>query len=284
LKLVEPIDWDHVPLKQLYAPEVRKAYNPKLLTIPVHAACNKAFQKDEDYFVHALMPFARGSYAGNAIYQKTLHTFRQGRNPGLVRKVLREFEPRPSGLVLPCNKVVKRFNGARISRVAWKIVRGLYFDHHNEVLRAKAARWVSLTPPNQVPPEHFRVFVNLPENPSRGHGEYPGVFDYKFQKYPEGHYWALLFWDRIIMTVLFHDSSCSCDKANWILRSSVLQTLEWVLRKPVSKNEAVSFLRRSVQECGTLLSAHLLPAAIPVRIANARLLAGRCSQRRQRRW
>jgi hypothetical protein len=126
--------------------------------------------------------------------------------------VLREFEPRPSGLVLPGNKVVKRFNRARISRVAWKIVRGLYFHHHNEVLRAKAARWVSLTPPNQVPPEHFRVFVNLPENLSRVHGEYPAVFDYKFQKYPEGHYWALLVWDRIIMTVIFHDPSCSCDK------------------------------------------------------------------------
>jgi hypothetical protein len=60
------------------------------------------------------MPFARGSYSGNAIYQKTLDTFRQGGNPGLVRAVLREFDPRPSGLVLPGNRVIKRFNGARI--------------------------------------------------------------------------------------------------------------------------------------------------------------------------
>jgi hypothetical protein len=56
LKLAAPIDWDHVPPKQLYAPEIRKAHHPQLLTIPVHAACNKGFQKDEDYFVHALMP------------------------------------------------------------------------------------------------------------------------------------------------------------------------------------------------------------------------------------
>src|SRR5215469_3301012 len=86
--LVEPIDWDHVPPRQLYAPAIRRTHQPQLLTIPVHAACNKGFQKDEDYFVHALMPYARGSYAGNAFYQKTLDTFREGRNPGLVRKVL----------------------------------------------------------------------------------------------------------------------------------------------------------------------------------------------------
>ena len=211
LKLAAPIDWDHVPPKQLYAPEIRKAHHPQLLTIPVHAACNKGFQKDEDYFVHALMPYARGSYAGKAFYEKTLDKFRAGGNPGLVRKVLREFDPRPSGLVLPGNQVVQRIDGARISRVAWKIVRGLYFHHHNEVLRAKGARWVTLTPPNRVPPEHFLVFVNQPDTQSRG--QYPGVFDYKFGEYPpEGHYWALLFWDRIIVTVAFHDPSCTCGK------------------------------------------------------------------------
>src|ERR1700680_2372916 len=83
-KLAEPIDWDHVPLKQLYAPEVRKAHSPQLLTIPVHAGCNKFFQRDEDYFVHAIMPFGRGSSAVHAMYQKTLDTFRGGRHPGLV--------------------------------------------------------------------------------------------------------------------------------------------------------------------------------------------------------
>jgi hypothetical protein len=72
-------------MKQLYAPAIRRAYSPQLLTIPVHADCNKGFQKDEDYFVHALMPYVRDSYAGNAVYQKTLDTFRGGGNPGLVR-------------------------------------------------------------------------------------------------------------------------------------------------------------------------------------------------------
>lgn len=212
LNLVGPIDWDHVPLRQLHAPEIRKARNLQLLTIPVHASCNKGFQKDEDYFLHSLMPYARGSNAGNAIYQKSLSRFREGQNLGLVRRVLREFEPRPSGLVLPGNKVLQRIDGARISRVAWKIVSGLYFHHNSEVLPAKAARWVTLTPPNnnQVPPEHFLAFDKLSESKSRG--RYPGVFDYKFQNFPEAHYWALLLWDQIILTVIFHDPSCTCGK------------------------------------------------------------------------
>jgi hypothetical protein len=134
-----------------------------------------------------------------------------------VRKVLREFDPRPSGLVLPGNQVVQRIDGERISRVAWKIVRGLYFHHHNEVLRAKGARWVTVTPPNRVPPDHFLVFVNQPDTQSRG--QYPGVFDYKLGEYPpEGHYWALLFWDRIIVTVAFHDPSCTCGKCELMRR------------------------------------------------------------------
>lgn len=215
--LTGPISDDHAPMKQLFAPEVRKEHNPsKLLTIPVHDRCNKSYQLDEDYFVHSLMPFAPGSYSGKALYQKVLRDYRGGKNIKLVGKVLSEFEPRPSGLVLPGNKVVKRFEGKRISRIAWKIVRGLYFYHHNEVLPADLTTWVSLTSPGEIPPEHFRVFMSLPDN--EPHGEYPGVFDYRFQRFTETqdvHYWALLIWDRIIITVIFHDPKCGCEQCQF---------------------------------------------------------------------
>lgn len=212
--LDEPIDWDHVPPKQLYAPEVRKAHNPSgLLTIPVHGSCNKSYQLDEDYFVYSLMPFARGSYAGNAIYNESLSKYRTGQRTGLAHKVLREFEPRPSGLILPGNKVIKRFEGARISRIAWKITRGLYFHHHNRTLSEDLVTWVSVTAPGERPPEHFLMFTSLPDN--EPHGRYPGVFAYRFQNFTEEgntHYWAMLLWDRIIVTVLFHDPECTCER------------------------------------------------------------------------
>lgn len=56
--LSAPTSVDHVPPKQLFAPSVRKAHDLQLFTIPTHTACNTAYQRDEDYFVHTLMPFA----------------------------------------------------------------------------------------------------------------------------------------------------------------------------------------------------------------------------------
>lgn len=211
--LEPPIGWDHVPPRQFFAAAVRKAHNlSKLLTIAVHDGCNKAYQLDEDYFVHTLMPFARGSYSGQAIYNDVLGKFRRGQKVGLTRRVLKEFEPRPSGLVLPGNKVIKRFQGARVQRVAWKIVRGLYFHHHGIALPEHHTTWVSVTPPDQLPPEHFRMFMSLP---NESHGLYPGVFAYRFDHFigPQNtHYWALLLWDRIIITIIFHDPACACDQ------------------------------------------------------------------------
>jgi hypothetical protein len=48
--------------------------------------------------------------------------------------VLNEFDHNPSGLLLPGGKVLKRFDGKRIARVAWKMVRGLHFHYAHEVL------------------------------------------------------------------------------------------------------------------------------------------------------
>jgi hypothetical protein len=124
-----------------------------------------------------------------------------------------DFDPRPGGLVLPGNQVVQRFDGDRLRCVAWKIVRGLYFHHQNKCLPKGLITGVTLTPPDQEPPDHFKAFMSLPDN--EPDGRYPAVFDYRFQNVTEGqtnaHYWAMLLWDRIIITVVFHDPACHCD-------------------------------------------------------------------------
>ena len=67
-------------MQQLFAPEIRRKYNiSKLLTLDVHKSCNTAYKHDEDYFVRTLMPFARGSESGNAIYAKVLNDYRVGK-------------------------------------------------------------------------------------------------------------------------------------------------------------------------------------------------------------
>jgi hypothetical protein len=159
------------------------------------------------------MPFARGSEAGNAIYIKALNDFRTGRQVPLTNKVLKEFDPKPSGLVLPGGKIIKRFDGERLKRVAWKMVRGLHFYHHaGEVLPEK---WPTLSVQvyagETPPPPDLLCFVHI----AKSRGPYPGVFDYKFDQFPvvkNLHYWSLLLWDRIIIRVIFHDPGCACEK------------------------------------------------------------------------
>jgi hypothetical protein len=217
-QLTPPVNQDQVPGQQFFPPALRKEHGPlQLLTIPVHTSCNSAYKADEDYFVHSLMPFARGTVAGDAVYSHVLSAYRAGHNAGLVKKVLGEFDRRPSGLVLPGNKVVKRFDGDRIQRVAWKIVRGLMFHHFGTAYPEKQNTWVTATPVGEPRPEHFDVFMQTQTEDA--HGRYQGAFSYRFGKYEveaEGavqflHYWALLLWDRVLLTVIFHDHLCACE-------------------------------------------------------------------------
>jgi hypothetical protein len=209
--LFEPIDRDHVPPRQLFAKDIRKEHSPNLLTIPVHAACNKSYQHDEDYFVNSLAPFGLESYSGEAVLHEALEKVRQGRNVGLHRKVLEEFEDTPSGLVLPEGKIIKRFDGDRMQRVILKIVAGLYFHHYGEVLPQDLTCSTKIYGPDEKPPDGFLAFMS--QETTKRHGLYPGVFDYCFEKFPEVnnfHYWAMLLWDKIIMIAYFHDPACEC--------------------------------------------------------------------------
>ncbi len=206
--LDQPLSRDHIPPQQFYADEIRKKHSPNLLTVQVHTACNRAYQYDEDYFVNSLAPFARGSYSGNALLHEIFRKYAADVKRGLVRKVLQEFEKRPSGLILQPGMIAKRFEGARIHRVAWKIVRGLYFVNFEEVLPEDTPNQLEIIPPGQLPPQEF---FELPYDPVRG--PYPGVFDYKFTKLSEVHdfnYWAMLLWDKITMIATFHDPACTC--------------------------------------------------------------------------
>jgi hypothetical protein len=97
-------------------------------------------------------------------------------------------------------------------------VRGLHFHHHNNCLPENLTTGVSVTVPDEEPPEHFKAFMGLPNNEE--HGQYPGVFAYRFQNLTEAHvnahYWATLFWDRIIITAAaaFHDPACPCEECH----------------------------------------------------------------------
>lgn len=208
--LAAPTSVDHVPPKQLYPKVIRKRHGPNLRTIEVHDACNKSLQLDEDYFVNTLAPFARGSYAGTALLQEVFEKYAAGKKQKLVGKVLNEFQQAPGGILLPPGLVAKRFEGTRLHRIAWKIVRGLYFHEFGEVLPEKTPNSLEIFPPDKPPSETF--LNGLMDAQSRG--QYPGVFDYKYVTVPtlnDFHYWGMLLWDRLILTMAFHNPACKCD-------------------------------------------------------------------------
>lgn len=216
-ELGEDIDRDHVPPKQFYAKSLRKLHRPNLFTLPVHAKCNKSYQKDEDYFVHSIAPLAKGSYSGDGIWNDIAKRLQRPQGQIMGRMVLREFEKRPSGLYLPDDKVIKRFNGKRVKRVVWKIIRGLFYKEYARFLPEETPRLFKFVSVGEKPPPEFQLVRN-----SQSKGEYPNVFDYKYIVVSECnnfHLWAMLFWDKLINLVAFHDPDCKCTTCGKIINT-----------------------------------------------------------------
>ena len=202
------VDRDHVPPKQFYAREIRKQHDLNLFTLPVHPSCNKAYQMDEDYFVHSVGPAAMESYSGAALWRDITDRCEKHRqSKRLARMVLSEFEMRPSGLILPGGKVQKTFDDIRLWRIIWKITRGLFFKEVGRTLPENLPIKREMFSPGENPPAEYDLLTTI--NPL---GQYPMVFDYRYavSKQHSIYLWEMLFWNRIIVLVGFHIPGCSC--------------------------------------------------------------------------
>lgn len=208
LDLSSDSSMDHVPPLQFFAKEIRKKHNlDKLVTLSVHRECNTQYSLDEEYFVNTIIPLAAGSYSGKILLQQIFAGFKVDNNKkGLGLKVLKEFDKNSSGLILPGDLTIKRFEGNRVSRILWKILRGLFFIEYSKYLPESKPKKMEL---GARPTENF-IYLNR----SSEKGIYPGVFAYKFIKVPEVnnfHYWGFLLWDALIAEIWFHDIDCKCD-------------------------------------------------------------------------
>jgi hypothetical protein len=208
------LNGDHVPPKQIFAHSIRQLHELDLLKVLVHKACNFSYQSDEDYFVSTLAPLAVDSYAGLAIVRDQADRAAAGRRLGLLETIRKEFDLRPSGIVLPTGKIVKRFQGERVGRVLWKIVRGLFFQHELQVLPLATVHQIDFCVPADEPlPE---LYAALNGRPSLG--RYPAVFDYCYAQFEDAddvYLWAINLWDRLLVLVRHPDpkrgSDCAAD-------------------------------------------------------------------------
>lgn len=216
--LSEPINRDHVPPKRFFVSELRQKFNlAELLTLPTHEACNAKWRMDEEYFVHTFLPFARGSISGDALYRDGIRRIHTGTNVPLANAVLKEFQQHVNGVILPANRVAKKFDAQRVHDVIYKIIRGLHYHHEGEILPATASCSFTVTPPGEEPPAFFVTLEKEGQLIKRG--RYQGIFAYAYRKFPEAndlHFWAMLLWDNILVTAAFHDPACECEDCRFV--------------------------------------------------------------------
>ena len=208
--MIDDASSDHLPPKQFYAPSLRASLNlSQLVTLPAHGECNKSFESDEEYFTWSLAPLAMGSTAGSALVTHHAGKFRGGRSQGLGRTVLREFEKQPSGLHLPPGLIIKRVQGERISRVVWKLTRGLYFHEASSVLTEDTPRTIEFVEPERARETAGRNAVWEAVKAHSPRGSYGGVFEYKYlvgdAEPGRLHCWGMLLWDKVMIFVAHHD-------------------------------------------------------------------------------
>lgn len=206
-------DKEHVVARQVFPSGVRKLLKLNLLTLPAHKTCNESYQTDEVYFVHSIGPLAKDTDAGRALIADLREYFKYPEGATLSRRVLGEFRWELNGIYLPPGRVVKTFDGGRVDRVVWKIVRGLFFVETSRFVPEHTLRRSEIYTIREEP-EPGPTINRLRAAP--GHTKHPGVFDYKcIEAKSEGghlfHMWALLFWDALMWLMIFHDPACGCD-------------------------------------------------------------------------
>ncbi|TAU84616.1 hypothetical protein [Rhizobium leguminosarum] len=196
---------DHVPPEQLLARSLRKAENKiKLITLRVHKSCNQAYSSDEEYFTQVLIPFARGSVGGNAVWEKAVADYRDGKRRPLIHRILGQGRASVRGVMLPAGKLWLDLEHERFDRVVAKIIRGLHFLETQRFLALPDDISVRLTLPDQTPPDDFERFMTYWASDSKG--QHQGVFAYRNAVADDLHYWAVLLWDRILITACFKEA------------------------------------------------------------------------------
>ena len=211
----EPTDKDHVPPDRWIAKKFKgETPGPRLVTLPAHVKCQHAYEDDEVYFFNTLLPLATGSVSAQEAMKDLGASFKHAEQKALGGVILNEF----GKVITSDGKMLKSYLPARVNRILWKVVRGLFFIEYNgRVLPEDTPKMIEIIGPEEAPTKLPPEFALVRDTPSRG--RYPGAFDYKYQLYEDPknptfklHYWALLLWDRIIAIVAFHDPDCDCEK------------------------------------------------------------------------
>lgn len=104
----------------------------------------------------------------------------------------------------------------RISRVIWKIIRGLFFIEFSRFLPRHTLHFVIYYRGRNLGMDSDKVIeiLNIVLR-QEAHGDYQRIFAYKCRVNPlekNVAAWGLLFWDRHIFLAGHHDPNCDCER------------------------------------------------------------------------
>jgi hypothetical protein len=220
-------DYDHVPPRRFYPRSVRRLARVRLLRVPAHRACNRAFQLDEEYFFSVLVPFAAGlggATVANDAFSDLRRALRRPEGRRLVAEagyfgeleIAANHSPdavgEPDGLPPPtfsresAEAFLAKLDRVRLERVAWKITRGLAIGLRGAPIEATAERRVDFGLAPDGPSLNYSSWECLPGD---------GADTVSFLQGPEDasarQILLIKFWGRILVTVSYSASARSRD-------------------------------------------------------------------------
>ena len=153
---------DHVPPKNLF----RSPRPTNLVTVPACRACNKSFEKDDEYFRVAVLAPAdkdREPIAAQLWKEKIIHGTLK-RSPALksvIRQSITSLDVHtPGGIYLGTTPTL-RFSRKRLDRVVRRIVTALHWHHYGHTPRPGVNFTVSMGPDPKHPGVIQQVALNL---------------------------------------------------------------------------------------------------------------------------
>ncbi|HVT15209.1 MAG TPA: hypothetical protein VHQ90_03375 [Thermoanaerobaculia bacterium] len=144
---------DHVPPKNLFAPEDRKG----LITVPTHGTCNRSFSKDDEYFRLCMTAAAYEDRQAHKVWigpvLRGIHRPESARFKADILEHLKTAELRVGDDFVGHAPVMLQ-DPARLHGIANRIVRGLYRHLSGSVLALEWPVSSALMPPSSLQAFH----------------------------------------------------------------------------------------------------------------------------------
>lgn len=198
-----------MPPKYFFAAPVMEALKPdRLWTLPTHVVCNNAYKDDEEYFVESMRLRVHNTWAGGALQIDFLdRVSKHDESKRLFGRTYRELRwehfstPSAHGSFL----IGIEHDEVRITRLCWKIVRGLFFLENGIVLPAAATlSFASLGAADQASDDLATWWRGAA---GKGRYPYPRVFEYRFKSTDVSdsgeEQWMLRMWEGLIWWTSF---------------------------------------------------------------------------------